>query len=91
MRYELEMKTPTNKPLTQPLPLINLAQEKNVFHVVLVPANEASRSVFSIDQEREVTVEPKEQGIVNLAFKPRQLMTYNAILKVENVTAAQNV
>ena len=53
------MKTPANRPLTQPLPLINLSNEKNTFHVLLVSANELSRAVFSVDCEREVIVEPR--------------------------------
>lgn len=91
LRYELEMKIATNKVLSQPLPLINLTMEKNVFHVLLIPSNELSRNVFSIDQEREVIIDAKEQGILNLSFKPRQQTTYNAVLKVENITAAQNI
>lgn len=85
------MKIASNKVLTQPLPLINLTTEKNIFHVVLVPSNEISRNVFSIDQEREISVEAKEQGILNLSFKPKQQAIYNALLKVENITAAQNI
>ncbi len=49
LRYELEMKIPSNKALTQPLPLINLGSEKNIFHIGLIPANDLARSVFSID------------------------------------------
>jgi hypothetical protein len=76
------MKTPANKMLSQPLPLINLSQEKNTFHVILVPSNDASRNVFTVDCDREVTVEAKEQSIINLSFKPKQQIIYNALLKV---------
>jgi hypothetical protein len=91
LRYELEMKTPANRPLQQPLPLINLSQERSLFHVMLLPANDPSRAVFAIDCEREVSVEAHEQGIINLSFRPKQQCLYNALLKVENVTSGQHV
>ena len=50
--------------------------------MLLVPANEISRAVFSIDCEREVIVEPHEQGLINLSFRPKQQSNYNALLKV---------
>ena len=85
------MKTPANRPIVQPLPLINLSNERNTFHILLIPSNDCSRAAFSIDCEREVIVEPREQGLLNLSFRPRQESNYNALLKVENLTSGQHV
>lgn len=38
-----------------------------------------------------MTVEPKEQSLINLSFKPRHPANYNALLRVENITSGQHV
>ena len=57
----------------------------------MIPGNDLSRSVFSIDCDREVIVDAGEQSLINLSFKPRLENTYHATLKVENVTSGQHI
>ena len=105
LRYELEMKIPANKTITQPLPLINLTAENNTYRVSLAvngvssqavkqqgssdKAQDSHKGIFSIDCERQAIVQPKDQKIVNLTFKPRLKMNYSASLRMENVTTEQ--
>ena len=82
LRYELELKTPVSKLITQPLPLINVTNERNLYHISLTPHNEHSKNTFSLDRDREIVIEPKEQSIVTLRFRPKSQHTFNAILKM---------
>jgi hypothetical protein len=91
LRYELELKIPVNKVITQQLPLVNVTNEKNIYLVNLITTNELAKTSFSIDCEKEIPVNSKEQIVVNLTFKPKQQCTYNALLKMENVTTGQNI
>ena len=92
LRYELQMRIPANNSLTQPLPMINLTNENNIYRVLLLNSSQdPNKSVFFIDCEREVSVQPNNQEIANLSFKPRANQTYNAILKMENVTTEQTI
>ena len=45
LRYELEMKIPANKTITQPLPLINLTAENNTYRVSLAVNGVSSQAV----------------------------------------------
>lgn len=90
LRYELEMKTPINKFITQNLPLINVTTEPNTF-IITLTSNDQSKNIFSIDCEREVHVESKSQGSVNLTYKPKTQITYGGVLKIENVTTSQTI
>lgn len=77
--------------LTQQLPLVNVTNDKNTYLVSLICPNELAKSSFSIDCEKETPVNAKEQVLVSLSFKPKLQCTYNALLKMENVTTGQNI
>ena len=49
LRYELEMKTPINKLLTQKLPLVNLNNDTNSYYLTLT-TNDLSKGVISLDK-----------------------------------------
>jgi hypothetical protein len=49
LRYELEMKTPINKLLTQKLPLVNLNNDTNSYCLTLT-TNDLSKGVISLDR-----------------------------------------
>jgi hypothetical protein len=51
LKYELEMKTPVNKLLSQKLPLINISNQTNTFYVTIL-TNEVSKSIFTLERER---------------------------------------
>ncbi len=38
-----------------------------------------------------MSVNPKEQTLICLTFKPKLQTTYNALLKMENITTGQNI
>lgn len=49
LKYELEMKTPINKLLTQKLPLVNLNNDTNSYFLTLT-TNDLSKGVISLDR-----------------------------------------
>lgn len=49
LRYEMQMKIPVNQVLTQPLPLINITEQQNIFNVSLI-TNDSSKNIFSLDK-----------------------------------------
>ena len=65
LKYEMEMKIPVNQKLTQPLPLINVSDFKNTFNVSL-SLGDNSKNIFSINKDREVSVESNEHGTVEV-------------------------
>ena len=51
LRYEIEMKTPINKSISQKLPLVNLSKDPNNFFIQL-QTNEISKGLIIIDKEK---------------------------------------
>ncbi len=51
LKYELEMKTPVNKFISQKLPLININAEPNTFYLSML-TNEASKGIFLLEREK---------------------------------------
>ena len=91
LKYELEIKTPANRSLTQPLPLVNVSNEKNCYSVTLSVPSEAAKGCFILESDRESWVEAHEQKVVPFTFKPRQQGVVNAYLKMENLTTGQHI
>jgi hypothetical protein len=77
------MKIPLNQSITQPLPLINISNEPNLFNATFV-TNEAtnSRNAFTFVNQKDVVVKAKEQAVVNLTFAPKSQQSYTGLLKI---------
>lgn len=86
------MKIPLNQSITQPLPLINISDEPNVFNVTFI-SNEVitSRNAFTFNNQKDITVKAKDQATVNLTFTPKCQQHYTGLVKIENVTVGQVV
>jgi hypothetical protein len=68
-----------------------VSNEKNTYLVSLIATNDLAKSSFSIDCEKEIPVNSKEQVLVTLTFRPKLQCTCNALLKMENITTGQNI
>ena len=82
------MKVSVNKTLPQPLPLININAEQNTFMVKL-QVNDQSKSILTLDREREVIVPAKSTQNVSIIFKPKAQITYHGLIKMENLNTGQ--